>query len=507
MIFSIKRGIIFIEIQMFKNIKANFIAQFVLIFSTFYSLPQLLKILGPDAYALVGLYFSVQGVFMLIDLGLGAGIIKICSSNNSYTNKLDLKLSRYLNTSEFTYVIISLIGLLLLLLSKQYIITDWKQSNTTIDIDYCYLLMAISISLRLMSNQYKSILSGFEKQTLLSTLNAIFNFFRYIVIIVVLLYINNSIEQYFTYQLILSVLELFVFMLFFKKKYKKSHTETYISTISFSAIKEMLTFSSKVALISVLWIILLQFDKIILTRVLSMEKFGYYTITTTLSVGLVYLNSPISAAILPRLSNIFVSSDFNKFEKTYFFASKLIILLILPVALLLIFLPDHILYFWTGNIEMVNYSFVVKYYSLFILSILVLGIPFMHSFAVNNLKVNLKWNIVLVLTIVPLFYFLVANKSLVLSLKIISSFTLFFSLIFLTYYNYIYFKSINWLKKVLIQPLLMFIPGVILIYSTSFNIESRLLSFLIISGAYGVIIFPYLIFFRKEIIDEITLLR
>ena len=59
MIFLIKRGIIFIETPMFKNIKANFIAQFVLILSTFYSLPQLLKILGPDAYALVGLYFSV----------------------------------------------------------------------------------------------------------------------------------------------------------------------------------------------------------------------------------------------------------------------------------------------------------------------------------------------------------------------------------------------------------------------------------------------------------------
>jgi O-antigen/teichoic acid export membrane protein len=86
--------------------------------------------------------------------------------------------------------------------------------------------------------------------------------------------------------------------------------------------------------------LLTQLDKIILTKVLSLEAFGIYTIAATVSMAITKPAHLVFSATLPRFTQLVSLNDFAQLESTYLKSIKLIAWVILPVSGLVILFSD-----------------------------------------------------------------------------------------------------------------------------------------------------------------------
>ena len=79
-------------------------------------------------------------------------------------------------------------------------------------------------------------------------------------------------------------------------------------------------------------IVLTQADKVVLSKALSLEHYGYYGLATVLASGLFVIINPLFVAIWPRLSIADLKNDTKALEKAFHFYSQLIAVLLFPVG-------------------------------------------------------------------------------------------------------------------------------------------------------------------------------
>jgi O-antigen/teichoic acid export membrane protein len=154
--------------------------------------------------------------------------------------------------------------------------------------------------------------------------------------------------------------------------------------------------------ITLLSLLLTQVDKILLSRLLSLKDYGYYTLAATVASALTILVSPITQAWFPRLTQLVTSDDYPALVRTYHEGAQLVTTIVGSVALVLIFFGDIFLQLWTQNSELSQRT-------AFLLSLLVIGnllnslmwIPYQTQLAYGWTSLTVKINIVAVLFIVP----------------------------------------------------------------------------------------------------------
>ncbi len=85
--------------------------------------------------------------------------------------------------------------------------------------------------------------------------------------------------------------------------------------------------------ITVLVTILTQLDKVILSRMLSLEMFGYYTLASVVAMNLDRFVGPVFSATYPRLTNLVALGATEEITRLYHKSAQLVSVLVLPAAL------------------------------------------------------------------------------------------------------------------------------------------------------------------------------
>ena len=94
--------------------------------------------------------------------------------------------------------------------------------------------------------------------------------------------------------------------LFFIAKHLLPHEANYkIPRFSFRHVKEIWKFTLSLAVTSVIWVIVLQSDKAILSSILTLSDYAVFSVAVILAGGLITLSMPLRSVFLPRLTNIY----------------------------------------------------------------------------------------------------------------------------------------------------------------------------------------------------------
>jgi O-antigen/teichoic acid export membrane protein len=118
---------------------------------------------------------------------------------------------------------------------------------------------------------------------------------------------------------------------------------------SFEALRGVWKFAGGMIGITLLSLLLMQVDKMLLTRLLPLEEFAYYAPACTVTTTLYMLVVPITTAFYPRLTQLVSKGDTQVLAHTYHQGAQLLTVLLAPAALMLIFFGDRILLLWTGD--------------------------------------------------------------------------------------------------------------------------------------------------------------
>ena len=158
--------------------------------------------------------------------------------------------------------------------------------------------------------------------------------------------ISPTIQAYFSYQIIISAVETSCLAGALWWSLPGRGT---VAAFSVARLKPVWRFSGGMTGISVVVLLLTQTDKIILSKMLSLELFGYYVLAWTVTATLLRIIDPIDSAVYPTLTRLVAQKNEQGLRDLYHKSCQMQIVLLVPAALVLILFGDAALIVWSGD--------------------------------------------------------------------------------------------------------------------------------------------------------------
>jgi O-antigen/teichoic acid export membrane protein len=95
--------------------------------------------------------------------------------------------------------------------------------------------------------------------------------------------------------------------------------------------------------------LLTQLDKIILSKMLSLESFGYYMLAFNIANNLNNFVTPIYSALFPKFTQLVSAGDTSQLASLYHKGTRLLVTLMLPVVMTMVVFSNELLELWLND--------------------------------------------------------------------------------------------------------------------------------------------------------------
>lgn len=332
------------------NVIANAAGQGLSVVLSLAFLPVYIRQLGLEAYGLVGLFAMVNAFLVLLDLGLGATlnreVARFVGGARSTESLADLKRTVFVLTTGLALAFGAIASLLAPWVAQHWVNAGQLPADT---VTLALVLMGWVVSLRLIESLYRGIAMGLQRHVALNVLAGFVNLFRWAGAAAALIWIDASIETFFFWQGLSSVLGLITLRYFVNVRLPKPSRSPRFSLGELAAVWK---FAGGLVVTMVLSLILTHGDKILLSGILSLNEFGLYAFATTAAASVCHLVQPITSSVYPRLAELQAKSDHDRTVRTYHTACQVSAVLLFPAAFLVIMFGERLLFIWTGDLEL-----------------------------------------------------------------------------------------------------------------------------------------------------------
>ncbi len=235
-----------------------------------------------------------------------------------------------------------------LLLASRPIADFWLQTSTVSakSIAVSVSLIGLIIALRILETVYQGAIAGLQKQLPLNIIIALIATLRWGGAIGVLAWGSPTIEYFFAWQVFVSAFSLLILNRFAYHALPKPQKTPQFTSDAFRSLRD---FSGGMLVTTLFALLLTNADKLLLSKLLSLEEFGYYMLAFTIASGLFFFINPISQAYYPQFSQLVALGDVSKLSHRYHQACKLVTLGIGPLCLLMALFSREILFAWSGD--------------------------------------------------------------------------------------------------------------------------------------------------------------
>ena len=320
-------------------------------------LPIYLKFLGVEAYGLVGFYLTLMAVLAILDLGIGPTINRELARLSVQDGKRG-EMRDVLRTLEFAYWTIALLVGLVLVAASPLIANHWlkPESLTPATVRHTLVLIVLTIAFQLPSALYTGGLSGLQRQVLLNVVSGTIMTLRALGAVLVLWLVSPTAQAFFTWQLLIGILQTAALSFcLWRSLPQPGHRARF----DLRLLKGFWLFSAGAWGMGLFGTLLVQMDKIILSAVLSLAAFGYYSVAALVSSSLYYLIAPITWSVFPRFAQLGGPQDGDELARTYHKSSQLAAVATLPVTVLVVLFPSEILGLWTRDAQVAQEGRIV----------------------------------------------------------------------------------------------------------------------------------------------------
>jgi O-antigen/teichoic acid export membrane protein len=329
------------------NIAANLVGKIWSAAIAVLLIPLYIKYLGIESYGLVGFYGTLIGSMALLDLGLSTTINRELAKFKS--GKGTAQDARNLSFSlECLYWGIGLLVALLVIALSWFIANHWvKAEHLPISVvRQSVMLMGAVIAFQWPISLYSGGLTGLNKQVLNNIIIIVMSTLRAAGVIIVLKYYSPTLQAFFLWQAALSLVYVFIMRVALWKEMPKDPAAPQFSK---AQIKNIWRFAAGMTGISLVTFFLSQIDKIVLSKILPLSQFGYYSLAFSIASAISMIVVPVSITFFPRFSGLVAQGKEGELKKLYHQASRLMATFIFPVCLVLVFFMEDILRVWTKN--------------------------------------------------------------------------------------------------------------------------------------------------------------
>lgn len=388
------------------NVLANFVGKGWTALMALVFVPVYIDFIGIEAYGLVGIFLSLLALSTILDLGLSTSLNKELAHMSIHAENNAQGMNNLVRTLELVYwalavLIAGIIALVAPLLTKYWLSPKMLSEDQVFQ---AIVLMGIAIACQWPFTLYSGGLMGLQQQVKQNIILVIFSTLRAVGAILVLWLISPTIQAFFIWQLLVSLLQTISTRVILKTCLP--HTEN-AGQFHFPLLKKLWRFAAGMTLITILAILLTQLDKIILSKMLSLEMFGYYTLAALVATSVYVLVIPIQAAVFPRFSQLVSKGDDKELARLYHQSCQWVALAVMPVAAIIALFSEPILLLWTGDQEVATHTHAL-------VSLLIIGsslnaimqLPYSLQLAHGWTRLALYMNSASVIVLIPCMVYL-----------------------------------------------------------------------------------------------------
>ena len=385
-----------------RNILASYASQAYVAAVGIVALPFYLRFLGAEAYGLAGFFAMLQAWFLLLDIGLTPTMARETArfrghgvSAHDYASLVRVLRALFVCTA------VAGGGLLFLLAGP--IAQHWLQAAhlPVAEVENALRIMAVIVALRWMCGLYRSIVTGSEQLVWLGNFNAAFATVRSIGVLLALHHIAPTAAVFFGYQLVVAIAELALLA---------RHAHTLVPAgapgrslrEAIGVVRPLVRFSLSVAFTASVWIFVTQTDKLILSKILPLAEYGYFTLAVLVAGGVMVISGPVSAALLPYMARLEALQDQPALIEAYRRSTQLVVVLAAAASLTLALCAEPLLYAWSGDRLLAGATApALMLYALGNGILTVSSFPYYLQYAKGNLRMHITGSMLFVVFLIP----------------------------------------------------------------------------------------------------------
>ncbi len=386
-----------------RNVTASYASQIYVTLIGILMLPMYIKYMGAEAYGLVGFFAMLQAWFNLLDFGLTPTIGR--ETARFRAGAVDaLSFRRLFRALSSIFFAIALLGGGGLLLLSSVIANDWlnAESLPLNEIQIAVQIMAISVALRWMCGLYRGVITGSELLIWLGGFNALVATLRFVLVLPVMWYYGFTPIVFFGYQFLVAVFEIAGLWL---KTHRLLPSLSLISAPigwSLAPVKPLLKFSLTIAFTASVWVMVTQTDKLVLSKILSLQEYGYFTLAVLVASGIMVIGGPISGAIMPRMAKLEAEDNNKEVIRIYRQATQLVTIIAGSAAITLAFCAEPLLWAWTGDAALSKKAApILTLYAIGNGILSVAAFPYYLQYAKGDLRLHFIGHILLLVILIP----------------------------------------------------------------------------------------------------------
>jgi len=366
--------------------------------------PFVLKALGMEAYGLIGIGLMLQSILAFMETGLSASLSRAFAERTAALDDPGNQAGMHdlLRTLEYFYlVLVGFVGFLVLLVAPliaRYWITD---HGLPYDVVWQSIaLIGLMIAVRFFVSLYGGGLAGLQRQVILNTTSILLNVLANIGAVVVLFWVSSDPRAYFSWLALMGALSAFVLRFVLTSTLPDVARPARFDWDQWRSIRK---FSVGISSLTVTSLAVTQADKLLLSRLLPLRDFGFYSIASNVANFVQLITIPVQTVYYPRMTQSQAKGDALELIDTYRFASRMVALLVFPLGFTLALFSQDILLLWLRDPLVAERVHVI-------LSLLVIGstlltslmmMPYALTLAYADTKVTLRLHMFLLCIQVP----------------------------------------------------------------------------------------------------------
>lgn len=389
-----------------KNTVANYLGQGWTAVMGLAFVPIYIRHLGIEAWGLVGFMSMMQAWLTLMDMGLTPTLSREMARFSAGAHSAQ-SIRNLLRSLEIIYAGVALAVVVVVWFTAPSLVAHWLKIEhlPQKEVVQAINMMGVVLAARMSEQVYRGAIQGMQHQAWLNAAQGILATLRWGGAVGVLTWASPTIEAFFLWQGVVSLVTVLVFHM---KTYSLLPKAEYAGRFDIGELKLIQRFAGGMAATTLLTLLLTQVDKLLLSKLLSLEHFGYYMLAASMSGALSFLVTPLSIAISPRLTELVTRGENAALTDTYHRGSQWVSALLIPSALTMAVFAEPLLWVWTGDAQLAQHTAPL-------LALLALGtmcngfmhVPYMTQLAHGWTSLAVRVNIIAVAVIVPAIFWAV----------------------------------------------------------------------------------------------------
>jgi O-antigen/teichoic acid export membrane protein len=307
-------------------------------------IPLYIRLLGIEAYGMIGFFSTLQAVFALLDMGLSTTlnreVARLSAQAGSAPQQRDL-----VRTLEVVYWLAAIVIGAIVMFAAPLIASHWITVERLPQqvVQQALMMMGLVIAMQFPFTLYQGGFAGLQRQVLLNAIVVIGATLRFAGVLPVLL-LKPTVVAFFSWQLLVSAIQTTLAAILLWRVLPSGP----IAHFRTALLRNVWRFAGMTG-ISITVVVLVQMDKVILSKLLPLERFGYYVLASTIGGGLYMIISPLFAAVFPRFSQLIATGDERELAQLYHRASQAMAVILMPVALMVAAFAREAVLAWTRD--------------------------------------------------------------------------------------------------------------------------------------------------------------